>query len=155
MRILAVIAGLLAGLLLQSAPASAHGAGHATRAVVPAQEAQDIQPAKAMPAGVCEIDLARLEAFVTAKVDHSAPQHGYAHDGAAEHDASEHNPADHSHAFGEDGDHQLMSHGGHDVAAQAEPEIARDQTLARSCAVSVDDGPSGILVAPPVPPPLG
>ena len=146
MRLSTAIVALIVGLLLQAAPAAAHGKGHAGRADVAAATPE-------VPLGICAIDPARLEAFIA----HGDRAIAHDHDAAArEHASRDHNPADHSHPFGEDSEHQLMSHGGFDMAAHAEaPAIVGEESIAQSCAAAPRAPADGIVVPPPMRPPLG
>lgn len=150
-----IMIGMIAGLALQCGPVAAHGKGHATQAVTPARHVQTPKVDDVPVLGVCEIDPRRLEAVVSAGADERSPTHGVPHDEKSSADGLEHNSADHSHPIGEDEDHQQMSHGSFDTAAQSDTAIERQPTPAKSCANTTDDAMPGFVVAPPVRPPLG
>jgi hypothetical protein len=151
MRLLGIVAGLIVGLLVQAVPALAHTHAHVVAALPAAKPASAAAAKPAAPEpGICEIDLARLEAFIT---QGTVPGDDM---GAHGPDQADHDPADHSHPFGEDSDHQLMSHGGFDMAAHADqPAAVAEESVAQSCATGRSVPLSGFLIPPPVRPPLG
>lgn len=143
MRMLLAIAGLLAALVLWTAPALAHGSHRA-----PADKSVTVAEKELAPAPrICLFSQNGARAEPAPDADMKIKP---SHEADPTHDAT-----DHSHPIGEDTHHQKAAHGALDVAHSQDQTDEKREILQQPEAPQSTERVCGIDVTPPVPPPLG